>query len=182
MRRLSFTAPLTVLIAIGTFSALPLMGADAEWKVSFAKRWMASHAFTIAVAQAMPADGYSYIPPSTVQPQERTFAGLLIHIGQSNASFVGRIAGMESSAPKPPAAGTTDKDVVIKYLDDVNDFTTKAIERLTDEQLTAMVGPERRLMPAKEALWGIFTHEAHTRGQCEVYLRLKNVRPPDYKF
>ena len=169
-----------VLIAAAT---LPLMGAGGdEFKSPIAKHWATSHAFTIAVAQAMPADGYSYIPPSKVQPQERTFAGLLLHIGESDAAFVGKIAGMESSAPKPLPADTTDKEAIIKYLDDVNEFVLKALDSITPEQLTKMVGPPGRLMPGREALLGIFAHEAHTRGQCEVYLRLKNVKPPDYKF
>jgi uncharacterized damage-inducible protein DinB len=27
-----------------------------------------------------------------------------------------------------------------------------------------------------------FTHTAHTRGQAEVYLRVKGIKPPDYRF
>ena len=182
MRKLSFTTPFTALVAVATFLALPLMGAGNDWKSTFAKHWATSHEFTIAVAEAMPADGYSYIPPSTVEPKERTFAGLLIHIAQANANYVGRVSGLASSAPKAPPADSTDKAVVIKYLNDVNDFTSKAIEGLTDEQLTKMIGPEGRQVPGQDALLAAFTHAAHTRGQCEVYLRLKNVKPPAYKF
>ena len=29
---------------------------------------------------------------------------------------------------------------------------------------------------------GAYAHMAHTRGQCEVYLRLKNILPPPYPF
>jgi uncharacterized damage-inducible protein DinB len=182
MRKLSFPTESAVLLAAGTLLVLPLAGANAEWKASFAKRWATSHEFTIAVAQAMPADGYSYVPPSTVEPRERTFAGLLIHIGESDANFVGKIAGLEASAPKPPSAGSTDKEAIVQYLNDVYEFTSKAIDAVTDEQLKKMVGPPGRLIPGQEALQAIYTHEAHTRGQCEVYLRLKNVKPPDYRF
>ena len=31
---------------------------------------------------------------------------------------------------------------------------------------------------ANEALWYTFTHMAHHRGQAEVYLRVKNIKPP----
>jgi uncharacterized damage-inducible protein DinB len=181
MRKLSFKNQFTVLIAAGALWLLPIQAGN-ELTAAIAKHWATSHAFTIAVAEAMPADGYSYVPPSSVQPPERTFAGLLIHIGESDANFVGKIAALENSVPKPPAPGTTDKDVIIRYLNDVHEFTTKAIEGLTEEQLTKMVGPARRPLPGQEALLGIFTHEAHTRAQCEVYLRLKNVKPPAYMF
>lgn len=176
MRNFTFTTGLA-LCTLFTFAA---SGAGNDWKSTFQKHWATGHTFTIAVAEAMPADGYDYIPPSTVEPKERNFAGLMIHIGQAEANYVGRVTGQKG--PAAPAAGTTDKAAVIKYLNDVNDFATKALDGVTDEQLDKMVGPEGRQVSGREALWAGFTHTAHTRGQCEVYLRLKNVKPPDYKF
>jgi uncharacterized damage-inducible protein DinB len=35
---------------------------------------------------------------------------------------------------------------------------------------------------AYEALWYTFTHTAHHRAQAEVYLRLKNIKPPSWRF
>jgi len=35
---------------------------------------------------------------------------------------------------------------------------------------------------AGEALWYTFTHMAHHRGQAEVYLRVKNIKPPAWRF
>jgi uncharacterized damage-inducible protein DinB len=37
-------------------------------------------------------------------------------------------------------------------------------------------------MTGFEWLWAYFTHTAHHRGQLEVYLRLKSIKPPDYVF
>jgi uncharacterized damage-inducible protein DinB len=37
-------------------------------------------------------------------------------------------------------------------------------------------------MTGFEWLWAYFTHTAHHRGQLEVYLRLKGIKPPDYEF
>jgi uncharacterized damage-inducible protein DinB len=167
-------------LALCTLFTFSVAQAAFDWKANFLKHWGTSHAFTIAVAEAMPADGYDYVPPSTVEPKERTFAGLLIHIGQAEANYVGRVTG--EKGPAAPAAGTTDKAAVIKYLNDVNAYATKALEGASDETLDKMVGPEGRQVPGRDALLGAFTHTAHTRGQCEVYLRLKNVKPPDYKF
>jgi uncharacterized damage-inducible protein DinB len=53
---------------------------------------------------------------------------------------------------------------------------------MSPEKLSAMVGPEGRQMTAFEALWSYFTHTAHHRGQAEVYLRVKGIKPPDYVF
>jgi uncharacterized damage-inducible protein DinB len=163
--------------AVCTLFALPLAQA-ADWKTTFAKHWAISAAFTVAVAEAMPADGYSYIPPSTVEPKERTFAGLMVHIGQANVNYFSRASGVKGPA-KPDGE---DKATVMKYLQDTNDYCAKTLEGITEEQLAKMSGPEGRQLSGMEALWSAFTHAAHTRGQTEVYLRLKNVKPPDYKF
>jgi uncharacterized damage-inducible protein DinB len=175
MKRLTFVA---VLLALG----VPLFAASSfnssEWKADFAKHWAKSKDLTMEVAQAMPADGYSYIPPSDVKPVERTFGGLMKHIGQANTNYFGRVAGM--APPKAPEG--EDKDTVIKYLNDSYDFCAKALDAISDEQLDKMVGQGDRALPGRDALWSAFTHTAHTRGQAEVYLRLKNVKPPDYRF
>jgi hypothetical protein len=33
-----------------------------------------------------------------------------------------------------------------------------------------------------DVLWYAFTHTAHHRAQAEVYLRLKNIKPPSWRF
>jgi uncharacterized damage-inducible protein DinB len=53
---------------------------------------------------------------------------------------------------------------------------------MTSEKLDAQAGPENRRMTGFEWLWAYFTHTAHHRGQLEVYLRLKGIKPPDYEF
>jgi uncharacterized damage-inducible protein DinB len=45
-----------------------------------------------------------------------------------------------------------------------------------------VVGPPNRNLTGAEWLWSYFTHTAHHRGQAEVYLRLKGIKPPAYEF
>jgi uncharacterized damage-inducible protein DinB len=45
-----------------------------------------------------------------------------------------------------------------------------------------VVGPPNRNLTGVEWLWSYFTHTAHHRGQAEVYLRLKGIKPPAYTF
>jgi uncharacterized damage-inducible protein DinB len=171
---------LATLLAFGPLMALSLAAADYDWKASFAKRWKSSIAFTMVVAEAMPEDGYSYIPPSTATPVERNYAGEMIHIGQFNAGMFGRVSGMK--APEPPAKGTTDKAAVIKYLQESSEFCAKALDAITAEQLDKSVTVGKYQMTGREAMEGAYAHMAHTRGQAEVYLRLKNILPPPYPF
>lgn len=173
MRKLFIAASLTSL-ALGTAAF------SYDWKTDFTKRWDSSIQFTMTVAEAMPADGYSYIPPSTVQPQERPYAGEMMHIGQFNAGMFGLVTGMKP--PAMPPKGTTDKAAVIQYLNETNAFCAKALNGVTEQQLDKTVKFANIEESGRDALEGAFAHMAHTRGQGEVYLRLRNVKPPTYPF
>jgi uncharacterized damage-inducible protein DinB len=84
--------------------------------------------------------------------------------------------------PETPPQGTTDKEAVLKYLKETSEFSEKALNAVTDEQLNKTVKIGKYEMTGREALDGAYAHMAHTRGQCEVYLRLKNILPPPYPF
>jgi uncharacterized damage-inducible protein DinB len=170
----------TSRIALCALLALPLAAADYDWKTNFAKHWKTSIAFTNVVADAMPAEGYSYVPPSTATPAERNFAGEIIHIGRFNAGMFTLVTG--AKPPETPAQGTTDKDAVLKYLKETSEFSEKSLAAVTEEQLNKTVKIGKYEMTGREALDGAYAHMAHTRGQCEVYLRLKNILPPPYPF
>ncbi|MDQ6677810.1 MAG: DinB family protein [Acidobacteriota bacterium] len=163
----------TTLVAASTLAA-----ASMDWKSDFAKHWAKSVALTEAVAEAMPADGYDFVPPSTVEPKEMSFGELMVHITQADVNAFARVTGM--TGPAKPA--TTDKAAVTKYMKDGLDFCTRALASMTDDQMTKMVGPEGKQMSGQEVLWAYFTHTAHHRGQAEVYLRLKGIKPPTYTF
>ncbi|HWB99932.1 MAG TPA: DinB family protein, partial [Bryobacteraceae bacterium] len=75
-----------------------------------------------------------------------------------------------------------DKAATVQFLKDSVEFCTKALNQTTEDQLHAVSGPSGRQMIGFERLWAYFTHTAHHRGQAEVYMRVKNVKPPLYKF
>jgi uncharacterized damage-inducible protein DinB len=164
----------------------PLLAQDA---VEFAKdkmlkHWTTSRDFTIEVANAMPADSYGFRPSQ----EEMSFGQLMGHIATANYSACAMVVG--SKAPAPPekiAAGrkdpnAIDKDSAVKFLTDSFNYCLKVIPQLTDQNLSGMTGPEGRQTTGYERMWGYFVHTAHHRGQAEVYLRVKNIKPPAYKF
>jgi hypothetical protein len=149
------------------------------------KHWKITADFTIAVAKKMPADGYAFRPV----PEELSFSQLMVQIGGANISACSNASGM--ARPTIPAKITQavkeekidlDKDTVVQFLSDSFDFCNKAVASMTPEKLAAVVGPENRKMTGFEWLWAYFTHTAHHRGQAEVYLRVKGIKPPDYTF
>ena len=155
--------------------ALPGVAAENDFKAIFARHWQTSKEFTLAVAEAMPAEGYDFKP----NPEQMSFGRLLMHIADENSRSFARAARTKPLA-QPAAA---DKHTAIKFLADSFDKCAQELDAMTPEQLDQMAYKwEGRPVIAWEALWFAFTMTAHHRGQAEVYLRLKNIKPPAYRF
>jgi uncharacterized damage-inducible protein DinB len=176
MKKLTF---LTVLAAL----SLPLCHAQ-HFQDLFTKHWKTGAEFTLAVADAMPADGYSFKP----NDEEMSFGVLMAHIAMANNNAFSMVTGVK--APATPDAvvtayktkGNLSKEAAMKFLKESFDYCAGALAQLTDDQVGALKGPEGRQMSGAERLWAYFTHTAHHRGQAEVYLRVKNIKPPNYRF
>jgi DinB family protein len=163
--------------------AVPAL-AQTPIKDALVKHWKASTDFTIAVAKLMPADDYGFKPV----PEELSFGQVLVQVGGANLNACSNASG--SKRPEIPGKVTDaargkaeiDKDTAVQFLTDSFDFCNQAVASMTPEKLDAIVGPENRKMTGFEWLWAYFTHTAHHRGQLEVYLRLKGIKPPAYVF
>jgi uncharacterized damage-inducible protein DinB len=161
--------------------ALPVAAAENDSKAIFAKHWQVAKEFTLAVAEAMPAEGYDFKP----NPEELSFGQVMIHIAAQNsdscASATGTkpLAGLSSEAV--PAA--TDKQTAMKFLTLSFDKCAKDLDAMPPEQWNKEVYKfQGNPVLASEALWYTFTHMAHHRGQAEVYLRMRNIKPPAWRF
>ncbi len=154
-------------------------------KDALVKHWKVTADFTIAVAKLMPAESYGFKPV----PEELSFGQLMIQIAGANLGACANASGLPR--PAVPAKisqevrdekADVDKDSAIQFLASTFDFCNQAVASMTPEKLNEVVGPANRKMTAFEWLWAYFTHTAHHRGQAEVYLRVKGIKPPDYVF
>lgn len=152
-------------------------------KDTLVKHWKVTGEFTLAVAKAMPAADYGFRPV----PEEMSFGQVMTHIGAADIGTCAAVSGMQR--PDEPAKVAAwrkdqkldiDRDTAIEYLTLVFNFCNKAIESTSWEKLDAKVGNTQ--LTGFERFWSYFTHTAHHRGQAEVYLRLKGIKPPDYVF
>jgi hypothetical protein len=174
-----------VLKKVAAFAilAIPVL-AQSTVKDAMVKHWKTSQEFTIAVAKLMPADSYSFKPV----PEELSFSQVLIQVAGANLGACANASGTArpgiSQLMADGAAGKTsvDKDSVLQFLNESFAFCNQAIASMTPEKLDATAGPDNRKMTGFECLWAYFTHTAHHRGQLEVYLRIKGIKPPDYEF
>jgi len=166
-RRARFALGLAVVgLVCGRFAV-------AEPAGEYAKHFGALSQLSIAVAQAMPADQYAFRP----HPESMTFGELMTHIAVTNFQFC---AGLQdSAAPEMPKAA--EKESVVKLLSDSFTYCGEVIPKLTEEELSkAHDSPDGRL-PGREILLAMYVHVAHHRGQAEIYLRDKGLRPPSYR-
>jgi uncharacterized damage-inducible protein DinB len=149
----------------------------------FLHDWEISKQFTLDVANAMPAEFYDFKP----NPEEMSFGQQIVHIAGANIYRFHEITGIEPPVKfdpaKPPA---TDKQSAMKFLQQSFDYVLTALPQITPEQLKhtwhipswkGRPDPDGRAM-----IMNMFVHTAHHRAQCEVYLRVKGIKPPDYTF
>jgi uncharacterized damage-inducible protein DinB len=172
------------------FCAMAALAGAQEPKVSsvldateFVHDWKISGQFTIDVANAMPAEFYNFKP----NPDEMTFGEQIVHIAESNVYRFNQITGIQAPFvldPSKPSA--TDKQSAVKMLQQCFDYVIDVLPRITPEQLErtwhipswkGRNDPDGRAM-----ILNMFVHTAHHRAQCEVPMRAKAIKPPDYTF
>jgi len=159
------------------------------------KWWENSKAYTLAIANAMPADQYSYVPFKNGDADAvRTFGATMQHIAQAEGFYLGRF-GKNGPAPQPPtlagaapAAGKgkgpapdTSKEPTVKYMTELFDWSIGVVKQLTSDDLTKSFGQGKQAMTGLDLLLNAMVHTGHTRGYADMYLRNKNVVPPTYK-
>ncbi len=172
-------------ILVALLFAVPVI-AQTSVPEAMTKHWKVSGEFTIAVAKAMPAENYTFRP----NPAEMSFGEVMAHIASVNNSTCANASGL-TRLPLPPKIAEwskdsekveVEKDVVIPFMADTFEFCNKAVAAMTPERWDKVQGPPARNMTGFEWLWAYFTHTAHHRGQAEVYMRVKGIKPPDYQF
>ncbi len=174
----------STLFLIVTLAA-PLF-AQSTVKDALAKHWKTSEEFTIAVANAMPAESYNFRP----NPEEMSFGQLMAHIAGINEYACAMASGLPRPALPPKIVEWSkdtekidvSKETAMPFLKDSFEFCNKAVAAMTPERMDTVVGPAARNLTGFEWLFAYFTHTAHHRAQAEVYLRVKGIKPPDYQF
>src|ERR1700682_5899123 len=114
-----------LLLALGI---APLVAQENPMRDRLAAHWKTSKEFTIAVANQMPAESYSFKP----NPEQMSFGEQMAHIATSNAYFYSLLTG-----EKPPVGKPADyeKATVLKLLNDSSDYTAKVLSQATPEPL-----------------------------------------------
>lgn len=140
----------------------------------------------VAIAQAMPADKYTWNPGSTYSPRPadytkddygRAFCNLLLHIANLNFSRPGVLgaAPPQGFDPKGYETSTTDKTVIVGQLSMAFAYAAAAMDKVTAADLNKMykVGDHETSGNAIVAQWMENINDYF--GQTKAYARMLQV-------
>ncbi len=138
----------------------------------------------VPLAEAMPADKYSFAPTHGEFKGVRTFGQQVGHIAAVmylvSATTLGEKNPSDSGEGENGPAKLKTKDDYIDYLKAAIAYSHKAMQSLTSQNFTGMVksafGNEQvpRASMATAAVWHTFDHY----GQMVVYARMNGIIPP----
>ena len=147
-----------------------------HFRDSFLKHWLVERGYTLAVAEAMPAEHYDFKPV----PVQRSFGEQLVHLAGVNMAYFSAWEMM----PLPAMPKVADKETVVKLVNTSWDYTTEVLRKLTEKDILRrdLGAPRRQAHTGSDLFLRAYTHTAHHRGQAIVYLRLKGITPPTWAF
>jgi uncharacterized damage-inducible protein DinB len=165
---------------VAAAAAVPLLKAQGDEVTDWVGWWERSKKYTLAIAEAMPADSYDYVPFKNGEGDAgRSFGALMQHIGQAEGFYLGRL-GKTGAVPAAPRNDFS-KATTVKYLTDVMDWSISVVKQLAPADLTKSFGNGKQpAMTGLDLLLNAMVHTGHTRGYSDMYLRNKGVKPPTY--
>jgi len=154
-------------------SALPSFAQDVKGTVL--KHLKVSKDFTLKVAEAMPADSYSF----KLTPPQMSFGEQITHLSQGLDFFLSSFSSQKPSDAKPASKSKAD---VIAFVKASFDKAIARVGKVETSQLSKTFKTEEGPHTGLELLMGMLDHTTHHRASAEMYLRAKGITPPEYAF
>lgn len=141
--------------------------------VHLTTKWNNAKGYTLAMAQLMPADKYSFKPV----PDEMSFEEQLLHIANNMEWLSRSFLGVTTAKDTLKYHG---KMQVMERVNRAYNAALAAHHALSSTQMNESVsffaGPKTR----QQMLVLMHDHQGHHAGQLIVYLRLNGLKPPAY--
>ena len=157
--------------------SLPLVTMAQTMQSDWLAKWANARAYTLAVADAMPAEDYGYAPLDTGM---MTFGEQLVHLA-GNITWLSMSKLQDGERPPRAEVDPTDKVAVRLILESAFDLGAEALRRQTypgiEQSVPWFTGEE---LTRRRVGLLLFDHVTHHRAQAIVYLRLRGVVAPAY--
>lgn len=140
------------------------------------EKWENAMAYTLELAEAMPAEHYSYRPTE----EQMTFQGQLLHMAGNVAWLTHDYLGGPKMKIDRDMPGAT-KEEVLNVLKTALAGAQQALRAFPADQLDDTVDFFAGPMSKRKIILLLHDHLTHHRGQAIVYARLKGITPPRYR-
>lgn len=165
------------LLLAFTFTLFTMHVSGQDLQSEFLEKWNNAKAYTLELAELMPAEHYTFQPTDEI----RSFEDQLRHMVRNMVWLSNSYLGNEAEFPYPLKDTVYEKTDLLQVLEAGFDYAYSAVETLDPEQYNDTVdffaGPKTR----RQILILLNDHVTHHRGQAIVYLRLKGIKPPRYR-
>ena len=144
--------------------------------------WTRARDYTKEYLDAMPEEGLSFKPT----PDIRSFAEQMVHLAGGNFSFISTATGIANPYQGKDLAKMEElktKAGLTKFVMESYDFAINAAKSVDMKKADEPIKLFGRFDTTRGGAWSkAFEHQTHHRGQTTIYLRLKNVKPPQEKL
>ena len=157
----------------------------AEWKDGFAKQlrddfrahWKSEKEYSLAVCEAMPAEHLDFKPAS----EQRSFAEQMVHYSRAN---IGYFSNFKKSFTPPDQPESPTPESLRRFVLEAYEFVDNVLGSLTEADFLRRDVDMGRMPThtAQDVFFRAYVHSAHHRGSAIVYLRLKGITPPRWRF
>jgi len=154
-----------------------------DFKTSFITVLENAKAYTIEVAETMPAENYTFKATDSV----RTFGEQMAHIGMSSMFITTKLIKGEEM----PESKVTEQEIgaskekAIELLNMSFDHVIATLRDMDDKELqekfVLFFRPEKPEYTKLEGFMFLRDHITHHRGQALVYLRMKGQKAPQFR-
>jgi len=167
-----------LLLLIG-FSISASAQSDRVYKAELQQKWANAKTYTLALAESMPAEKYSFRPVEG----EMAFGEQLMHLSSNMVWLCSEyLSGVKPPRNREEIAGYAgkSKEEVLKVLEESLDYAAKTLKNFDPTQFNESVPFFAGPMTKRQITMLMNDHLTHHRAQAIVYLRLNGILPPKY--
>jgi hypothetical protein len=171
---------LTAFCALGFLFSHFLRAQDSSTTLvdDLVKHWQISKQLSLAVAQAMPEDAYSFKAPNAEGAFGDQLGSLaLVNVLACSLATGARAPERFQSAFDRPMDST--KTGIVKSLTVAYDYCIDGLKSMSDPDLFKIAVFAGRREARFDIFWQGYARAAHGLGKAETYLRSKGITPPD---
>jgi hypothetical protein len=160
-----------VIVLVAAFAAAFPLQAQNPLSTEAQQAWTRTQGNTVAAAERMPEESYSFKPA----PESQSFGELVAHTANS---AMGACSGVNGASKQAGADAKGSKAAMVAALKAAMAECDKAYGALTDANATEMIEGRRGKRSRLGTLYGNTIHIEHEYAQMAVHLRLKGLVPP----